>query len=76
MQSVSCFSGQVRVMPIGKPLCQSHPIPDLLQLSATQDPGCLSRQLMDIINKGIGDADSTADLRMLWSASIVCLGLL
>ena len=26
------------------------------------------------INKGIGDAGSTADLRMLWSA-IVCLGL-
>ena len=33
-------------------------------------------------NKGIGDAGSTADLRMLWSASyclpwsaIVCLGL-
>ena len=26
-------------------------------------------------NKGIGDAGSTADLRMLWSA-IVCLGLL
>ena len=25
-------------------------------------------------NKGIGDAGSTADLRMLWSA-IVCLGL-
>ena len=25
--------------------------------------------------KGIGDADSTADFRMLWSA-IVCLGLL
>ena len=28
----------------------------------------------DLINKGIGDAGSTADLRMLWSA-IVCLGL-
>ena len=27
------------------------------------------------INKGIGDAGSTADLRMVWSA-IVCLGLL
>ena len=26
------------------------------------------------VNKGIGDAGSTADLRMLWSA-IVCLGL-
>ena len=26
-------------------------------------------------NKGIGDAGSTADLRMLWIA-IVCLGLL
>ena len=26
-------------------------------------------------NKGIGDAGSTADIRMLWSA-IVCLGLL
>ena len=26
-------------------------------------------------NKGIGDAGSTADFRMLWSA-IVCLGLL
>ena len=30
--------------------------------------------LLDI-NKGIRDAGSTADLRMLWSA-IVCLGLL
>ena len=29
---------------------------------------------MVIKNKGIGDAGSTADLRMLWSA-IVCLGL-
>ena len=28
----------------------------------------------DGANKGIGDAGSTADLRMLWSA-IVCLGL-
>ena len=27
------------------------------------------------VNKGIGDAGSTADFRMLWSA-IVCLGLL
>ena len=27
------------------------------------------------LNKGIGDAGSTADFRMLWSA-IVCLGLL
>ena len=26
------------------------------------------------INKGIGDAGSTADMKMLWSA-IVCLGL-
>ena len=28
----------------------------------------------DVINKGIGDAGSTADLRMLWFAK-VCLGL-
>ena len=31
--------------------------------------------LANVVNKGIGDAGSTADLRMLWSA-IVCLGLL
>ena len=42
------------------------------------DPHCVPRPTMlhniRIYNKGIGDAGSTADFRMLWSA-IVCLGL-
>ena len=35
-----------------------------------------SRFVLDL-NKGIGDAGSTADIRMLWPwSALVCLGLL
>ena len=50
MQPVSCFSGQVRVMPTGgKPLCPSQTwlIPDLLKLSLIPHSGCLSRHPID-----------------------------
>ena len=53
--------GGVKIIP--KPL----PVPSIMFLSVT-DEGLI------MYNKGIGDAGSTADLRMLWSA-IVCLGL-
>ena len=46
-------------------------------LSHLEPTGVRNRSLTMRLNKnkGIGDAGSTADLRMLWSA-IVCLGVL
>ena len=57
--------------PIHSKYCTSH----LCDLTFKSDTGQHAQFLQCLSdNKGIGDAGSTADLRMLWSA-IVCLGL-